>query len=52
MAYLPDILHPMVLSRACTLIDGYLSEWMSYPELSGAMLFKHYGAPIMISFML
>ena len=50
VAYLPDILHPTVLSRACTLIDGYLSEWTSYPELAGAMLFKHYGAPIMISF--
>lgn len=47
---LPDILHPRVLGRVCAELDRALTGDLHNPALCGALFFKHYEAPITVSF--
>lgn len=47
---LPDILHPATLRQVASLISNKLRGNLHYPSLCGVMFFKHFGAPLTISF--
>ena len=47
---LPDIVHPASLRAMTSLIGNNLRANLHYPSLHGVMFFKHYSAPLTISF--
>ena len=47
---LPDILHPETARQVCALLSQCLGPNLRYPQLCGVMFYKHYGAPIQVSF--
>ena len=47
---LPDILHPATLRGVLRLITEELAPQLGHPACAGLMLYKHYGAPIPVSF--